>query len=66
MAAFRVIGKGVVTIVDPGGVTHTNEPDISPSDPISIHGLQVHLLSHGDRFDYRHRKVIEVAHGSSS
>jgi cyanophycinase len=62
--SFRVIGKGVVTIVDPGGVTHTNEPDISASDPISIHGLQVHLLSHGDRFDYRHRKVIEIAERS--
>ncbi len=57
---FKVIGKGVVTVVDPGGVTHTNEPDISPSDPISIHGLQIHLLCHGDQFDVRHRKVVSV------
>jgi cyanophycinase len=59
--SFRVIGKGTVTVVDPGTVTHTNEPDISASDPISIHGLQVYLLCHGDRFDVRHRKVVSVA-----
>ncbi|NMF83865.1 cyanophycinase [Nodosilinea sp. P-1105] len=59
--SFRVIGKGVITVVDPSAVTHTNEPDVAASDPLSIHGLQVHLLAHGDRFDWRHGKVVTVA-----
>ncbi|WP_035987861.1 cyanophycinase [Leptolyngbya sp. KIOST-1] len=59
--SFRVIGKGVIAVVDPAHMTHTNEPDISAADPLSIHGLQLHLLAHGDRFDIHHRKVLEAA-----
>lgn len=55
---FQVIGKGTVTVVDPGRVTHTNEADISASEPISIHGLTLHLLSHGDIYDAHHRQVV--------
>jgi cyanophycinase len=58
--SFQVIGKGVVTVVDPEAITHTNEPDIFASDPISIHGLSVHLLAHGDRFDVHHRQVLRI------
>lgn len=57
-AVFQVIGKGTITVVDPQQVTHTNEPDIGATDPISLHGLQVHLLTHGDRFDIRHGRVL--------
>ncbi|NJL45402.1 MAG: cyanophycinase [Leptolyngbyaceae cyanobacterium SM2_3_12] len=59
--SFKAVGKGVITIVDPGTVTHTNAADIDPGNPISIHGLRVHLLCHGDQFDLNHRKVISVA-----
>jgi cyanophycinase len=59
--SFRVIGKGVIAVVDPGDMTHTNEPDITASDPLSIHGLRLHLLAHGDRFDINHRKVLSTA-----
>jgi cyanophycinase len=51
----------VIAVVDPGDMTHTNEPDISAADPLSIHGLRLHLLAHGDRFDIHHRKVIAAA-----
>lgn len=54
---FRVIGKGTITVVDPQKVTHTNEADIGATEPISLHGLQVHLLTHGDCFHMRHRQV---------
>lgn len=56
--SFQAIGKGTITVIDPRGVTHTNEPDIGATDPISLHGLQVHLLTHGDRFDIHHGQVI--------
>jgi cyanophycinase len=48
-------------VVDPSAMTHTNEPDITASDPLSIHGLRLHLLAHGDRFDINHRKVLATA-----
>jgi cyanophycinase len=51
--SIRVIGKGTVTIVDPGEVTYTNQPNVEGSEPISIHNLRLHILSHGDRYDLR-------------
>lgn len=54
---FQVIGKGAITVVNPANVTYTNEPDIGATDPISLHGLEVHLLIHGDRYDLHHGKA---------
>ncbi len=55
---FQVVGKGNVTVVDPSQLTHTNYPDVGTSDPLSIHNLRVHVLSHGDRYDYLKRQVL--------
>ena len=55
---FRVIGKGTVTVVDPSNITHTNQPDGEATDPISIHGLQVHILMHGDGYDLKNNRVL--------
>lgn len=54
---FHVMGKGTVTIVDPRGLTHTNYRLSDATSPLSLHGLGVHILSAGDRYDYRHRSV---------
>ena len=56
--SFQVIGKGTVTVIDPGGMTHTNQPDAGTTDPLSIHNLRVHILSHGDRYDFYKRTVL--------
>lgn len=58
---FRVIGKGTVTVIDPSRVTHTNQPDVEATEPISLHGLQVHILIHGDGYDLRHHRVLPQA-----
>lgn len=58
---FQVIGKGTVTVVDPGAISHTNQPDVGATDPIGIHNLRVHILTHGDRYDLQ--EGIVVAHG---
>lgn len=55
---FRVLGKGTITIVDPGQLSHTNYPDVHPTDPLSIHNLRVHVLSKGDRYHFLHRSVL--------
>lgn len=55
---LQVVGKGTVTIVDPAEVSHTNQPDIGATDPISIHNLRVHILSYGQRYDLHQRAII--------
>jgi cyanophycinase len=57
---FQVIGKGTVTVVDPTEVSFANFPAVGSTDPISIHNLRVHILSHGDRYDFHHRKMIAI------
>jgi cyanophycinase len=55
---FQVIGRGTVTIVDPGQMSYTNQPDVSMTEPLSMHHLKVHILSHGDRFDLHQRMPV--------
>ena len=55
---FEVIGKGVVTIVDPGDLTHTSYPQASETSPLSLHNLKLHVLKQGDRYNYKKRAVL--------
>jgi cyanophycinase len=55
---FQVIGNGTVTIVDPDRLTHTNYHQASEASPLSLHNLKLHILSQGDRYDYRNRVVL--------
>jgi cyanophycinase len=55
---FEVLGKGTITVIDPGGLTHTNYLEASETSPISLHKLTVHVLSQGDRYNYQHRAVL--------
>jgi cyanophycinase len=48
--AFEVIGAGGVTVVDASEVTHSNIADARPDRALSLHGIRLHVLSHGDRF----------------
>ena len=56
---FFVLGKGTITIVDPGQLSHTNHSDVKTTDPLSIHNLRVHVLSNGDRYNFRKRAVVQ-------
>ena len=55
---FQVLGKGTVTIVDPGSLLRTNYADISEADPLSLHNLRVHILNRGDRYDFKNRVIL--------
>lgn len=55
---LRVIGKGTVTILDPGEMSYTNHSYIGATDPISICNLKLHVLCHGDRYDLRKRLAL--------
>ncbi|MEL6453801.1 MAG: cyanophycinase, partial [Cyanobacteria bacterium J06623_5] len=57
---FQVLGKGTITIVDPGDLTHTNYPEAIPTAPLSLHNLKLHVLNQGDRYDYKNRAVLQL------
>jgi cyanophycinase len=54
---LEVMGKGTVTIIDPGDMSYTNHGDIGATDPISLHNLRVHILSYGDRY-HLHKRCL--------
>jgi cyanophycinase len=58
---FEVLGKGTITVIDPGGSSHTNYLAASENSPLSLHNLTVHVLSQGDRYD-SHRRVVVPAY----
>jgi cyanophycinase len=53
-----VLGKGTVTIIDPGELSYTNQPNVGANDPISIYNLRVHILSYGDRYHLHQRAIV--------
>jgi cyanophycinase len=55
---FQVLGKGTITVIDPGDLLHTNYAKTDETSPLSLHRLTVHVLSHGDRYDYQRRQVL--------
>lgn len=48
---FKVIGAGAVYVVDGEHVTHSNISEAKPERTLSMHGVMLHVLSAGDRFD---------------
>lgn len=56
--SFQAIGKGTVTVIDPGEMTYTNQTTIDTNEPLSVHNLRVHVLSHGDRYNLYKRALI--------
>ncbi len=56
--SFEVLGKGTVTVVDPGETAQTTYPDIEATAPLSLHNLRVHILSNGDHYDLDKRQIL--------
>lgn len=53
----EVFGEEVVVVVDAGAITHNNLPTIAEGQPISGHGLRLHLLVTGQRLHIATRQV---------
>ncbi|MFP3872090.1 MAG: cyanophycinase [Candidatus Natronoplasma sp.] len=49
---FRVIGRNTVAVVDGVNISKNNAHDLEFGEPISVSGIEVHVLSSGARFDY--------------
>lgn len=62
---LQVLGKGTVTIVDARAMSYTNYDQVHGTEPIGIHNLKLHILSHGDRYDLeKHNAIASLAYQS--
>lgn len=53
----KVIGSGMVILFDGSNLTHNNEKVLEEGTPMTMTNLTVHVLSNGDSFDIKNRKV---------
>ncbi len=55
---FRVHGSGSVTVIDAGGLTHTNLGEVERHELLAVCGVRVHVLPAGYRFDLQNRTPV--------
>ena len=46
-----VLGSGTLTIVDGGGIVHSNVPDVAEGQPLAFAGIGLHVLAEGWGFN---------------
>lgn len=54
---IEVIGSGMIIIFDANNLSHNNESLLKNGTPMSMSNLVVHILSNGDHFNIKTRKV---------
>ena len=57
---IQVIGRGTVTIVDAQAMNYTNQGKVSAEDPLALHNLRIHVLSHGDRYSRKTHQPLAI------
>ncbi|MCL6594303.1 MAG: cyanophycinase, partial [Alicyclobacillus sp.] len=55
---FRVLGRGAVSVVDAGALTHSNLDRVSYDESLALCGIQLHILPEGYGFHLRSRTPI--------
>lgn len=60
---IEVIGSGMVILFDPRKMRHNNLPFIQDGENLSIANLNTHVLSNGDMFQIRKRKIDIIPAG---
>lgn len=54
---FEVIGSGMVIVFDGRKIKHNNHSILEEGTPMSLTNLKTHILSNGDRFNIKKKKV---------
>ncbi|MDO6596395.1 cyanophycinase [Oceanihabitans sp. 2_MG-2023] len=54
---LRVIGSGMVIVFDGRKIKHNNHKRLKEGTPMSLTNLKTHILSNGDRFNIKNKKV---------
>lgn len=57
-STFSVLGAGAVTIVDGGGITHTNVSELAPDEILAINDIRMHILPKGYKYDLKLKHPI--------
>ncbi|MBV9925186.1 MAG: cyanophycinase [Acidobacteria bacterium] len=52
---FEVTGSGSVTVIDAGGLTHTNLGEVERHELLAVCGVRIHVLPAGYKFDLQNR-----------
>jgi cyanophycinase len=55
----EVFGENSVTVVDAGSITYTNLPDLAKDEALTLHGVRVHILSKGHKYDLEKRAPVD-------
>lgn len=48
---FEVVGSGAITVVDPGVLTYSSMGQVRSGEPVTLIGLNLHILADGARYD---------------
>ena len=56
--SMEAIGSGLIILVDATNMKKTNMTDVEMGEPVSIENLIVHVMSLGDHFDLKSKKLI--------
>ena len=62
---LRVIGEHTITVFDASAITYTNLPYLKQDDSLTLHGVVVHTLGEGHKFDLAKRQPVSEAPGDS-
>ncbi len=54
---MEAIGSGLVILVDATNMRNTNISDVEMGEPVSIENLTVHVMSYGDKFELKTKKL---------
>lgn len=60
---FRIIGSGLVMIVDGKNIGFMNVPEVQNKEPFSVENITVHVLSSGAGFDLETRVFLPPPNG---
>jgi len=54
---FKVIGSGMIIMLDPSKLSHNNHSLLDEGTPMTMSNLITHILSNGDCFNIDNRKI---------
>ncbi|MEP1094895.1 MAG: cyanophycinase [Cyclobacteriaceae bacterium] len=54
---FRVIGSGMVIVMDASSLTHNAHDQLEEGTPMSLSNLTTHILANGDQFTFNNRNI---------
>lgn len=63
---MEAIGSGLIILVDATNMRHTNMTEVEMGEPVSIDNLIVHVMSLGDHYNLKNKKMIIGHHKITS